>query len=132
MLRCMTRRRENFNLYVANGQRIAISNRLMIELEARIGASHDARARQRSQLAAAAHEIVVDVCLEDVGYAHTFGTRGGHALIDVAQWIDQRCSTAGLRNQQMRAVTQAFINKLAYPHCYASFVPGILIPLTRM
>jgi len=116
VLRSVARRREDFDLYVADGERIAIANRLMVELQAGIGARHDTRASRSGQLAAAAEKIVVDVCLEDVGDAHALRPRGGHILIDVAQWIDQRRKPAGLRNHQMRAVTQAFVNKLAYPH----------------
>ncbi len=116
VLGCVARRREDPEQYVADGERVAVANGVMVELQARIRAGDDARANQGGQLAAAAHKIVVDMCLEDVRDTRAFGLRGVDVVIDVAQWIDQRSNTMGLRNHQMGAVAQALVDELAYSH----------------
>jgi len=98
VLGCVARRREHGELYVADDERVAIADRLMIELQVGIRTGNDAGTSQAGQLTAAAHKIVVDVCLEDVGDAHPLGPRGGHVLIDVAQRIDQCSNAARPRN----------------------------------
>ena len=117
---------------MAKRQHVGVADRLVVELEACLGAGDDARAGQRGQLAAAAEEVVVEVRLADVGDAHPLPLRHVLVLIDVAQWVDQGGGAVRLGDHQVGAIAQARLDEVADAHGHAPPSAGALVPLTRM
>lgn len=71
----------------------------------RLRPEDDLGAGALGQLAVAAHEVGVEVGLDDVADAQALGFRLGQVLLDVAAWVDDRGLTLGA--DQVGGVSQA-------------------------
>ncbi len=116
MLRRVTRRSQNRDGDVPQGHYIAVAYRLVIELEAGVGAGDDACSRSCGQLAAATEKIVVDVRLEDMRDADAFLARYFLILIDVAKRVDEGSDSISFGDHQVGAIAQARVDKLPDSH----------------
>ena len=90
----MTRRLHRAQLDRADAQCFAIANGAMRKLRVRVRADDDLRAGARGELAMSAHEVGVEMRLDDVANGQSAVRRLIDVLIDIALRIDDRALAA--------------------------------------